>query len=73
MSFADHRNVDNAMDESPHSTVILDNNANDAIAHVRPLLATQSFDFENYKYKSLSLMQHTLLYARMKVSASKHC
>jgi hypothetical protein len=57
------------MDDSPHSTVTLGHSADDAAAHVTPLLPTQPFDFEHYKYKSLSLVQHTVMYARLKVAS----
>ena len=70
MSFADHRNVDNIMDEQPHSAVAMDGDADHDAAHKAPLLSSVAFDFQQYKYKSLSLAQHIVVYLRLKVRQS---
>jgi hypothetical protein len=69
MSFADHRNVDNAMDDAAHSAVMLGHDSEGTAAHAEPLLSSTEFDFQRYKYKSLSLAQHVAVYLRMKVGA----
>jgi ABC-type multidrug transport system ATPase subunit len=66
MSFADRRDVANAMDEDAHVAVALDHDA----AHRAPLLPSNEFDFQHYKYKSLSLAQHIVVYLRLKASFS---
>jgi hypothetical protein len=70
MSFADQRNVDNIMDEPPHSAVTMVADADHDAAHKAPLLSSADFDFQQYQYKSLSLAQHIVVYLRLKVMPS---
>ncbi len=69
MSFADNRNVVNAMDQPPHAAVTLDGKTSSDMA-TEPLLAPSTpFDFERYPFKTLSLLQHIVIYMRMKARA----
>lgn len=68
MSFADGRNVVNAMSEGAHAVVALGHDSDHDAAHRAPLLPSNEFDFEHYKYKSLSLAQHIVVYLRLKAS-----
>jgi hypothetical protein len=70
MSFADHRNVENIMDEPPHSAVTMGGDGDHDASHKAPLLSSTAFDFQQYQYKSLSLAQHIAVYLRLKVRPS---
>jgi hypothetical protein len=72
MSFADSRNVLNAMDQVPHSAVTLDSKTSSDLAN-EALLPATPFDFERYPFKTLSLLQHIAIYLRMKARDQQSC
>jgi len=64
VSFADGRNLENAMDEPQHTPVVMADDAHQK----QPLMALEAFDFQHYTYKPPTLLQQIVIYLRIKAS-----
>ena len=69
VSFADGRNLSNAMDKSSETTVSMADAAHQDAAQVEPLMSSATFDFQHYQYNPPTLLQQIIIYMRIKASA----
>ena len=69
VSFADGRNLNNAMDKSSDSSVSMVDVAHQDAVQKEPLMSSATFDFQHYQYKPPTLLQQIVIYMRIKASA----
>jgi len=70
VSFADKRNLQNAMDASSNTSVSMKALTHtEALQDAAPLLSSTEFDFHSHNYSPPSLLQQVFIYLRLKASA----
>ena len=70
VSFADKRNLQNAMDASSDTSVSMKALMHtEALQDAAPLLSSTEFDFHSHNYSPPSLLQQVFIYLRLKASA----
>ena len=69
VSFADKRNLQNAMDASSATSVSMQSPMHtEALQDAAPLLSSTEFDFHSHNYTPHSLLQQVFIYLRLKAS-----